>query len=255
MELFGNHFFFSNQNFRDSVKYRIFVFKSFSVNYSCICKSKSSSNSVSLSNVGQIDLNSRCNMFHGLSCPITSGDTIARHNRIRNFINSFIIRFCPKAITQIEFIYRCGANGKTHHVDLLVQFPHGSCFGHKEERNYYLDVSVFNVGCPSHSSNSIEKALAKFKERELHKRNEYRDVLINSSTNLIPFIMDTVGNIGKAAKDFLVMLSREVSKISKDDFVQCFLDGLQIILYSGLSDQSISYQAKIEKSISNLSLV
>ena len=67
--------------------------------------------------------------------------------------------------------------------------------------------------------------------------------------------MDTVGNIGKAAKDFLVMLSREVSKISKDDFVQCFLDGLQIILYSGLSDQSISYHAKIEKSISNLSLV
>jgi hypothetical protein len=243
---------FSTRNFVESVKFRILVFKSFPLNYSCICKSPMSSNSVSLSDTGVIDLNSRCNMFHCVSCNITSG-TISRHNRIRNFINSFITRFCPSVITQSEFVYKCSANGKTHHVDLLVKFPYGSCFGHKEERNFYLDVSVFNVGCPSHSCNSIDKAKAKFKERELHKRNQYKDVLLNSSPYFIPFIMDTVGNIGKVAIDFLITLSREVSKISKDDFVKCFVDGLQIVLYKGLSDQSVSFYQLIEESISDLS--
>jgi hypothetical protein len=134
-----------------------------------------------------------------------------------------------------------------------VKFPYGSCFVHKEERNFYLDVSVFNVGCPSHSCNSIDKTKAKFKERELHKRNQYKDVLLNSSPYFIPFIMDTVGNIGKVAIDFLMTLSREVSKISKDDFVKCFIDGLQIVLYKGLSDQSVSFYQLIEESISDLS--
>jgi hypothetical protein len=245
---------FSTQNFVDSVKFRILVFKSFSINYNCICKSQLTSNSVSLSNAGETDLNSRCNIFHCLSCVITSG-TISRHNRIRNFINSFITRFCPTAITQIEFVYKCSANGKTHHVDLLVKFPLGSSFGHKEERNFYLDVSVFNVGCPSHSCNSLDKAKAKFKEREIHKRNQYKDVLLGSSPYFIPFIMDTVGNIGKAAMDFLMTLSREVSKISKDDFVKCFADCLQIILYKGLSEQSASFYQLIEESISDLSRI
>jgi hypothetical protein len=101
----------------------------------------------------------------------------------------------------------------------------------------------------------LEKASAKFKERELHKRNQYKDVLLNCSHDLIPFIMDTVGNIGKAAKDFLVVLRREASKISKDEFVKCFVDGLQIILYQGLSDQSVSFYKTIEESVLNFSRV
>jgi len=245
---------FSNQNFRDSVKFRILVSRSYQAHYNCICKSPSSSNSVSLSEAGDIDLSSRCNMFHCLSCIITSG-TIARHNRIRDFMNSFIVRFCPNAITQVEFIYKCGVNGNTHHVDLMVKFPFGSCFGHKEERIFYLDVSVFNVGCPSHSCNSIEKAKAKFKDRETHKRNQYKDVLLNSSPNFIPIILDTVGNIGKSAKDFFVLLSRETSKINKDDFLKSFVDCLQIILFKGLSDQSVDYFKAIDESISEYTSV
>ena len=85
---------------------------------------------------------------------------------------------------------------------------------------------------------------------ETYKCLQFPFVSINY---FIPFIMDTVGNIGKVAIDFLMTLSREVSKISKDDFVKCFIDGLQIVLYKGLSDQSVSFYQLIEESISDLS--
>ena len=61
---------------------------------------------------------------------------------------------------------------------------------------------------------------------------------------MIPFVVDTVGNIGPEATLFLDDIFRFVS-LDKCKFVKLFTDCLQIVLYSDLNIQCSKFYAYI----------
>ena len=87
-------------------------------------------------------------------------------------------------------------SGCDHHVDLRIEL---SAINGQLKRVFYVDVLVFTVGCPSHRCNAEDQATKKFKDQESAKRKQYIAVFLHDSEFLIPFIVDTIGNIGPSA--------------------------------------------------------
>ncbi len=74
------------------------------------------------------------------------------------------------------------------------------------------------------------------KAQEVKKRLQYYDVLLDCNPNLIPFIIDTAGNVGPEALKFIAVLRRHRNKnIMDSKFEKAFLTAISICLGNGLS--------------------
>ena len=199
---------FSLKSFCDSIKFRLLIPAKQFGDFSCACKSPDSPNGVILSNWN--------NIFHCLSCGSVSKITIERHKKNVRLLDSFVTKYIPLAATEIEYMYRCSLNGCDHHVDLRIELPASNG---QLKRVFYVDVSVFNVGCPSYRCNSEDQATKKFKDQESAKRKQYTAVFFHDSDFLIPFIVDTIGNIGPSALAFVELLGHNSVRLLKKKII------------------------------------
>jgi hypothetical protein len=108
-------------------------------------------------------------MFHCLSCDSTAAIIKIRHDNLSNVIQNFVLRFCEGAVSQIEEKYHCRHNGKQKAVDVTITI---------RDTTYYIDVSIFNPGCPSHMRLRDVSSMEVMKAQEVNKRNQYQEVFL-----------------------------------------------------------------------------
>ena len=158
-----------------------------------------------------------------------------------NVIQNFVLRFCEDAVSQIEEKYHCRHNGKQKAVDVTITI---------RDTTYYIDVSIFNPGCPSHMRLRDESSMEVMKAQEVNKRNQYKDVFLDHDPNLIPFIIDTAGNLGPDALKFIQVLRHHRNKhITESKFEKAFLTAIAICLCNGLSDTNEAFFKTLEEKI------
>jgi len=188
-----------------------------------------SSSSSSLSNPAS-------NVLHCLSCEKISNLTIKRHNNIADAIVDVVHKFIKGASADREFII----HKDNHHkkCDVRIILPDKSVF--------YVDVSIFNPALPSYSRSN---PVLLMKSREKEKCRQYNNVgLGDSSPNLIPFLMDVTGNIGKRAVDFIDFLFSTV-KHEHPYFRQKFINNIRDTHAAGMADSVNDYLAKMYRMI------
>ena len=172
-------------------------------------------------------------MFHCLSCESTAAFNKIRHDKIANVIHTFISRFCNGVVSQTEEQYHCSTNGQKKKIDVIISV--GDC-------TFYIDVSIFNPGCPSHARVKDESSRECMSRQEDIKRSQYEDVFLSNHPNLIPFIIDTTGNLGPCAVKFLSDMEDHCnSNIMKSKFLKAFLTCISVCLCNGLASSSDAF--------------
>ncbi len=83
-----------------------------------------------------------------------------------NVIQNFVHRFCEGAVSQIEEKYHSKLNNKQKAVDVTISF---------RDITDYIDVSIFNPGCPSHMRIKDVSCMEVMKAQEVNKRLQYRE--------------------------------------------------------------------------------
>ncbi len=87
-----------------------------------------------------------------------------------------------------------------------------------------------------------ESCTAFMKAQEVNKRLQYQDVFLAESPNLIPFIIDTAGNLGPEALKFINVLRHHRNQHIKDSkFEKAFLTAIAICLSNGLSNTNEAF--------------
>ena len=179
---------------------------------------------VAVRNGSDYSLKKISNMFHCLSCDTTAAEIKIRHDKISSVINNFLIRFCSNTTSQTEESYLCYSNGQLKNVDVIA-IVNG--------RTFFIDVSIFNPGCPSYSRLSDESCFDLMLMME-KKKEPYDGVLLSDNPYFIPFIVDTSGNLGPAAIKFIFLWKKNVMIISKSQFNKSFQACISICLKNGL---------------------
>ena len=115
-----------------------------------------------------------------------------------------------------------------------------------------LIFRFFNVGCFSHRCNSEDQATKKFKDQESAKRKQYTAVFLHDSDFLIPFIVDTIGNIGPSALAFVELFGHNSVRLLKKKFIYGLFQCIQIEMNKALSEQILQFSDIIESKIAEL---
>ena len=120
----------------------------------------------------------------------------------------------------------------------------------KDNVTYYVDVSVFNCGCFSHARASDESSLNRMIFNEKEKIKEYEQVKLQHNPNLIPFILDTSGNFGPEAIEFIKKVSKHrISSLSQKMFIKSLMTAISVCLFEGLNSSSTVYYEVVNKKI------
>ena len=187
----------------------------------------------------------RRNAFHFLSCPKMSSDTKIRHDSVSHLISIFANKFCPFVIVQKEFpLNSTISNSHSHKVDLQIIIPSSNF---NDEIIYYIDVCMFNTGCPSNLVRNEDQLKDLFIKQENMKIAQYAHVGFADDLRLVPFILDTCGNLGVRATKFLRDLAYLCNPSFNfvDKFIRWFRDSLQFVINESLSNQAINYHSWI----------
>ena len=232
---------FSNASFQHALRLRLLIHQDVS-NVSCMCRNNGSV--VAVRNGSDYSLKKISNMFHCLSCDTTAAEIKIRHDKISSVINNFLIRFCSNTTSQTEESYLCYSNGQRKNVDVIA-IVNG--------RTFFIDVSIFNPGCPSNSRLSDESCFDLMLLMEKKKKAEYDGVLLSDNPDFIPFIVDTSGNLGPAAIKFISLMEEECNDyISKSQFNKSFQACISICLNNGLESTSAAFFKVLDEKIMNL---
>ena len=134
----------------------------------------------------------------------------------------------------LTYIKHNSANKK---ADLRIILP--------DNKEYFIDVSICNSGAKSYQTKDISVLLM---EREKVKTNQYSIVgFSESDNNLVPFIMDVSGALGKKALDFIDLLNSFAIK-NVTNFKSLVFSRLSTILAIGLAKTISSYNKNFETS-------
>ena len=194
------------------------------------------------------NLNSPNMMFHCLSCPAINGDKTHLHNQISLSIHKFLSVHGDKIISQTEEQYICFANGEKHKVDITVITNKRN-----KETTFYIDVNTFNCGCSSNSRVNNDSSLARMIHHENAKISEYAHVQLNNCPTLIPFIIDSSGNLGLKAINFIKAMEEfRHPALSKTRFTKAFKACLSACFFSNLNSVCSSYFNIIDDKIAQM---
>ena len=110
---------------------------------------------------------------------------------------------------------------------------------------------MFNTGCPSNMAKDEDHLKELFIKQENKKIGQYAHVGLSGDPRLIPFIVDTSGNLGTKAVKFLLDLAWLCNPSSKfvEKFKRWFRDSFQFFINDCLSNQSINYHSWIESKL------
>ena len=82
---------------------------------------------------------------------------------------------------------------------------------------YYIDVSFVNIASASNAKRSADIVV---RDREKQKIDKYSKFLSSDQMRfMVPFVMDSAGNVGQLASSFLDKLSKEFT-INPDSSVK-----------------------------------
>jgi hypothetical protein len=180
-------------------------------------------------------------MFHCLSCESTAAIIKIRHDNLSNVIQNFVLRFCDGAVSQVEELYHCRHNGEKKAVDVTITI---------KDITYYIDVSIFNPGCPSHVRLKDVSCIELMKTLEVKKREQYRKVFLADNPYFIPFIIDTAGNLGPDALKFINDLRHHRNQhIANSKFEKAFSTAIAISLSNGLADTNEAFFKTLEEKL------
>ena len=205
-------------------------------NHSLPAASSSSLASSSRSSGSSSASNPASNVLHCLSCERISNLTIRRHDNIADAIVKVIHKFIPGASADREFLIHKDIHSKK--CDIKIVLPNKDV--------YYVDVSVFNPALPSYFKTN---PVLLMKSREREKCRQYNNVGLGDSPNLIPFIMDVTGNLGKRALEFIDILFATV-KHEHPYFRHKFITNIKDTHAAGMADSVNEYLSKMYRMIS-----
>ena len=95
-----------------------------------------------------------------------------------------------------------------------------------DEPWYYIDFSFVNIAS---ASNAKKPAAAVVKDRETMKIKKYNDFLSTDQMRfMVPFVMDSAGNVGQLALNFMDKLSKDFISESEISVKNEVLAALQI---------------------------
>ena len=237
-ERFLSHLTFSDESFKNAIQRRLVskpVIKNVSHSSVCFCNSANNPYYLRL----------RRNAFHFLSCSKMASDTKIRHDKIANLISIFANKFCSFVIVQKEFpLNSTISNGHSHKVDLQIIIPRSDF---NDEIIFFIDVCMFNIGCPTNSVDNEDQLKNLFSKHEARKINQYSHAGFMEDQRLVPFIVDTCGNLGEKAVKFLTDLAWLCNPSVKfvEKFIRWFRDSLQFVINESLSNQAINYHSWI----------
>jgi hypothetical protein len=219
---------FNSEAFKISLKLRLLinVFPDHFQDLQCPC-SKS---------IDPVVLGHNINDLHCFDCSLVASNRIDRHNLIYNELMRLILKYIPDSSVEAEFtiFYNNSANKK---ADLRIILP--------DNREYFIDVSICNSGAKSYQAKDILNLLS---EREKAKMNQYAIVGFSElDSNLIPFIVDVSGSLGKKALSFIDLLNSFASQ-KVTNFKSIVLSRLSTILAIGLAKTIVSYNNIFETS-------
>ena len=133
------------------------------------------------------------------------------------------------------------ANGERKKIDIVLTI---------DSVTYYVDVSVFNCGSYSHARVSDESSLNRMIFNEKEKIKEYEQVKLQHNPNLIPFILDTSGNFGPEANEFIKKVSKHrISNLSQKMFIKSLMTAISVCLFEGLNSSTTVYYEVLNKKI------
>ena len=240
------HLTFSNSDFQNSVRLRLFIHQQLSTDVICMCNLTNNGNVIPVSNDDTKNINKPTRMFHPLACPSIAAETKKKHDNIAKVIHNFLIFHCDsgKVISQTEERYKCMANGERKKIDIVLSI---------ENVTYYVDVSVFNCGCYSNARSFDESSLDRMIFKEKEKIKEYEQVKLQYNPNLIPFILDTSGNFGPEAMEFIKKVSKHrISNLSQKMFIKSLMTAISVCLFEGLNSSTTVYYEVLNKKIAAL---
>ena len=138
--------------------------------------------------------------WHAISCPAMHEHTIARHNALYLTLKRTLLRMIPHLQFEREWSTWNQFLQKRLSVDLRMRSG-------EDEPWYYIDFSFVNIA----SASNVKKATAAVvKDRETMKIKKYNDFLSTEQMRfMIPFVMDSAGNVGQLALNFLDKISKE----------------------------------------------
>ena len=240
---------FSNSDFQFAIKLRLFIHQQLPHDVMCMCSTKNNGNVVPVSSDNNRNLNKFNMMFHSLTCETVAAEIKKRHDNISVAIHHFLTRYSEKGkiVTQTEEQYLCSSNGERKKVDVTVVV---------DNTTYYIDVSIFNCGCPTHARVNKDSSLERMVHQESHKRDQYKKVNLSNNPNLIPFILDTSGNFGPMALKFIKKIAEyRIGFLSENKFIKALKSCILICLFRGFNcTNSIFYEILNEK-ISTLDVI
>jgi hypothetical protein len=151
--------------------------------------------------------------FHALICRSCAYFTKWRHDRIRDCLINFIKAVNPVAIVTKEQVVSPMDSGRNLICDIQInESTHFSI----------IDVAVANPTCQSSLvAGSSKHQLAAARQKEKSKMYLYRRHLNKVAlSNFIPFVLESTGSLGPAAKKFLDKLCGFGSMRNDPDFVK-----------------------------------
>lgn len=145
--------------------------------------------------------NQKYTRYHALNCQKFCQDiTIERHNNVRDIIYNALQHYLPQSRPDRELCHYHEDRPEVH------KKPDVSFSTYRNEGKTHIEVAVFNAGCSTY----LEKDRnANLRNKEKFKISQHVGHLGEDAKNpdiLIPFVVDTVGNIGPSAKYFITKL-------------------------------------------------
>jgi hypothetical protein len=157
-------------------------------NYDCPCNQQSRTNQ-------------QYTVYHALSCQKYCQDiTIERHNNVRDIIYNVLQYYLPQSSPDREVCHYNEDRPEMH------KKPDISFSTYRSEGKTHVEVAVFNVGCKTYLDKDRN---ANLRNREKFKISQHLRHLGDDARNpdvLIPFVVDTAGNIGPSASTFITKL-------------------------------------------------
>ena len=149
---------------------------------------------------------------HALCCKL-GGNTIFRHNRVRDTIAELLKEVTTDVITEPPLAplessnYRQDATrgNKSDAARLDI-----ACMGiYSPLERTYMDVRIFHAGAPSYRNKTLTQL---YQEHERSKKSEYNARIVNvEKGSFVPLIFSTAGGLGQEARKFTKRLAGLIS--------------------------------------------
>jgi hypothetical protein len=145
---------------------------------------------------------------HALCCK-RSGDRITRHNRMRNCLDSLLVRAGLNPVMEKK-----GLLGDGHIVDGRI--PNDVAVpAFAEGKGLAIDVAVMSV----HAKTSLDAGIEALENRVRSKRAKYQEAISKTLYDFVPIVFTTSGAVSSAGTEVIKQINRFGAKVSGERYI------------------------------------